>query len=164
MTMTSSYMTTSATPCSSGDAAAFTAPEAAQVLRLRHEALMIRWARALHTLEGSSYALRPLEELHSTCGECLTAYEAYLSHGNTEPLWHFIERICHLRASLHFPPSEITEAFMLFLEVSSDVLGPDMKDRAAWDEMSTHLRRCTRLSLKSFVNTYLIHLELAHSL
>jgi len=136
------------------------APDPVGLLNRQHESLVARWVGMLQGLPHSNYSRRPMEELRSTCSECLRAYEALLGEGNTEPLWQFVERICCLRAAQQFPPSEITEAFMLFLEVAEDVLGPEIADRQEWAALMRELRRCTRRSLKAWVNAYMLHLEL----
>jgi len=142
------------------DAVSYSTGGAASLLRRYHNDLVERWVLLLRDLQGSNYSLRPLEELYGTCGECLSAYEALLDTGDTEPLWQFIERVCRLRAALQFPPSEITEAFMLFLEAADETFGPKITDREAWSGLMRDLRRCTRQSLKAWVNAYLIQLEI----
>ena len=126
-----------------------------------HSALVDRWIVLMRAYPGSNYTRRPHEELQSTCSECLTAYQILLSEGDTEPLWKFIERICALRASMEFPPSEITEAFMLSLDAVDAVLGPEIDDRDDWARIMGDLRGCVRVSLKALVNTYLLQLELS---
>ena len=154
-------MISSLTSCADTDAAQQSiAVPSALLLRLHHPALTDVWANALCSLEGSNYAVRPFEELRSTCAECLRAYEAFLERGDREPLWGFIERLCELRAPLHFPSAEITDAFMLFLDTADDVLGPQVTDRAQWDEIMRDYRHCTRASIKAFINAYWIHLEI----
>ncbi|MBW3624129.1 MAG: hypothetical protein KY468_12045 [Armatimonadetes bacterium] len=137
--------------------------DTAVLLRKYRSKLVDHWAKAIKEQPGSSYASRPLEELRISCGECLDAYAMLLETGDSGPLWAFIERVSHFRAALHFPPSDVTEAFMILLESVEIVLGPAVGQGEAFIRLMRDLRGCTRTAVKGFVNTYLIHLELAHS-
>ena len=137
--------------------------ETVSLLRKYHAPLADHWARSLKGQDGSAYVSRPLEEIRASCGECLRAYEALLESGDSGPLWAFIERVCAVRAAMHFPPSDVTEAFLLGPESVEAVLGPVVGPGESFIRLMRDLRGCTRTAVKSFVNTYLIHLDLAHS-
>ena len=100
-----------------------------------------------------------MEELRGTCGECLTAFVAILRDDNAGPMWGFIERICQLRASLGFPPSEPAEALMIFLDVV-DEFSPDGVSRDEWCAQMRVYRGCVRKAMRALVNTYLMQLEM----
>jgi hypothetical protein len=137
--------------------------DTASLLRSRHSELTERWALSLHTQAGSNYALRPLDEIREKCDGCLEAYEILLAQGDSGPLWGVMDQICRLRASLQFPPSEIADALMLFLDAADELLSAEVTDLQAWKGHIADLRQCTRAALKAFANSYWIHLELAQA-
>ncbi len=131
--------------------------------RLREAAPRVaeHWTQALHALSGSSYSVCPTEELRATRLQFIAACVQLLEADDTELLWQYVERLCQQRAAMNFPPSEITEAIMLFLESAEAVMGPEISDRWEWSHLMRDYRYCTRVAMKVFADMYLLHLEMA---
>jgi hypothetical protein len=85
------------------------------------EDIIKEWVALLHS-SNTSYARRPLEELHATTQECLEAYLTAIRSENFEPLNRFIGRIIATRGAMNFPEHEVVDAFRAFRKIASDHL------------------------------------------
>jgi diguanylate cyclase (GGDEF)-like protein len=93
------------------------------------EAISESWAQALHNMNGSSYASRPIEELRITCNACLLAYQWVIQHHDHSRLRRFVTEIVHIRMDQSFDLSEIARAFL----VVKAIIRPRLVARYAGD-------------------------------
>jgi hypothetical protein len=138
--------------------------EAAALIKENRLDLAEEWSRRIRSSESSSYSQLSFEILRKSCEECLQAFEAVLEREDTDPLWRFVDRICQERAELQFPPADVIEAFTYFMDAADDVVGPQASDLDSWREISAAWRGVLRKVIRSFVNSYWIHLEMAQNL
>jgi len=96
--------------------------ELSEFLTTHQPEIIETWVKRLHAEGGEQYAARPLEELHSTITEAVTANYSVLIHEKYDLINTFIDKITAMRLEAGFLLSDVQKAFELYRVIVTDLL------------------------------------------
>ena len=87
------------------------------------------WVKLLYSMEDSHYRERPVTELQSCSGSCISALIELFRFGNYDGLVSYSQTICDQRAEQGFDISEVIEGHLLL----DEALLPIIRREQDWD-------------------------------